>query len=138
MSRTLIETRRELDRAQWAGPISMIFGYATNGSGTFLTEEISFSTAFEGTPFFSYGVELVEGQELTSGDFPFVTVGVAEWVVKETTEEDFVEKKIKPFYLGAKLWISVSSSKSYELTYSMVFEGVVMKNPQFYGGGQDG
>jgi len=116
----------------------MIFGYSTKGSGTFLTEEVSFSTAFEGTPFFSYGVELVEGQELVSGDYPFVTVGVAEWVIKETTEEDFIEKKIKPFYLGAKLWISVSSSKSYELTYSMVFEGVVMKNPQFYGGGQDG
>lgn len=125
---------RQLDRVQWAGPVSMIFGYQTQGSGTFLTEEIEFVTAFEGAPFFSYGVELVEGDSLIGGDFPFVTVGVAEWVTQEITEEDSIEKKIKPFYLGAKLWISVSSSKAYELAYSLVFEGIVMKNPQFYGG----
>lgn len=135
MSRVARAVKREtLDRATWASPVSIVYRYETEGSGTFITEELLFSVAFEGKPFFSYGVELADATVLVAGDYPFVTVGVSEWMTESSTEEDFDEKKIKPFHLGAKLWISVSSAKSYKLVYSLVFEGVVMKNPELFGG----
>jgi hypothetical protein len=136
MSRVTRTVKREaLDRATWSSPVAITYRYQTEGSGTFITDEFLFATPFEGVPFFSYGVESTHGAaELVVGDYPFVTVGVAEWVIQESTEEDFEEKRIKPFHLGAKLWISVSSSKAYALSYSMVFEGVIMKNPELFGG----
>jgi hypothetical protein len=121
---------RELDRNTWAGETTLVFAYETKGSGTFVTELLDFGIAYEGTPFFSYGVELIPGSTLVDGDYPFVSAGVGEWIKKEDVD-DFAEKQLKLLHTGAHVWISVSSNKSYRLIFRMTFEGIAFKNPQF-------
>ena len=120
--------RRDIDRRTWASPTTIVFAYETIGSGSFLTPELDFGLSYEGSPFFSFGSSLVTG-ELTDGDYPFITVGVAEWLTKEVDDEDFAIKGIKLEHVGAILWVSVSSSTAYTLSHNLVFEGVAYKNP---------
>ena len=120
--------RVDLDRRTWASPTAVVFTYRTKGSGSFLTPVLEFGLSFEGPPFFSFGTSLSSG-ELVDGDYPFVTIGVTEWVTKDVGDEDFVIKKIKPSHTGAILWIAVNSGRSYNMEHSFVFEGTAFKNP---------
>ena len=126
--------RRELDRRAWANNTVVVFDYETKGSGTFTTPMLEFGSPFEGPPLFTYGVERhsLEG-ELVAGDFPHVSAGVGAWNRVEE-EEDFTEKKLLLPHVGATIWISVKSNKSYRLVFRLAFEGVAYKNPQYFGG----
>lgn len=116
--------RQEVDRTAWAGSQLVFSSWDTIGVGTTLTEVISFGVAFEGQPFFSHGVELQEGEALAAADYPFVTAGVQEWVRTAQGQFDQAER----FYTGARVWISVSSSKAYKLRHRFAFEGTVMRH----------
>ena len=126
--------KRELDRRSWASNSVIVFTFETSGSGTFTTPMLEFGLPFEGPPLFTYGVEKnpLEG-DLVAGDFPHVSAGVGAWNRLEE-EEDFVEKKILLPHVGAVIWISVKSGKSYRLVFTLAFEGVAYKNPQYFGG----
>lgn len=116
--------RQEVDRAAWAGSQLVFTSWDTIGAGTTLTELIPFGVAFEGQPFFSHGVELQEGETLADADYPFVTAGVQEWQRTAQTEHERAER----FYTGARVWISVSSSKAYRLRHRFAFEGTVVRH----------
>lgn len=119
---------QDLDRRTWAAPTTVVFTFETVGAGSIMTPELEFGISYEGAPFFSSGVALASG-ELVSGDYPFVTVGVAEWITKEIDDEDFLIKGIKPSHIGAILWINVSSRGTYKLNHNFAFEGTAFKNP---------
>lgn len=119
---------RELDRNTWASHTTIVLSYDTTGSGSFLTEPLDFGVRFSGPPYVSQGQELVEVGSLVEGDYPHVTVGVAEWVIK-SAGEDLDNRGATPEHIGAKLWISVSSVTSYKIRHSLVFEGLAMKTP---------
>ena len=121
--------RQELDRATWAQPIQVVAAYETEGVGELITDVIDFGTAFEGPPFFSYGVELMEDQVLVEGDFPFVTCGVQEWVLSGEASDDVPAR-----YIGAVVWIRVSSATRYRLRFRLSFEGVAFRNAEFLRG----
>lgn len=121
------DRNRELDRRTWASDTTTVFAYETVGAGTFVTELFDFGLAYEGPPLFTYGVELVQGQILVPGDYPFVSAGVGEWA-KIEDDEDFAEKQLKLLHTGAYVWINVSSNKSYRMIFRMAFEGVAFKN----------
>ena len=123
------DRRRELDRQTWAGTNIVFLTYDIVGSGELTTELLEFGTAFESIPFFSYGVEVAEGTELVSGDFPFVSAGVASWQVTETEDTNDV-----PIYLGAFVWIRVSSSTQYGLRFRFAFEGTALRNIEHFKG----
>lgn len=116
--------RREVDRSAWAGSQLVFTSWDTIGAGTTLTELIPFGVVFEGQPFFSFGVELQEGETLVAGDYPHVAAGVQEW--ERTAQTGFAEAE--RFYTGARVWISVSSSKAYKLRHRLAFEGTVMRH----------
>lgn len=124
------ETRIELDRGTWAENTFVVMTYDTVGTGVFNTELIDFGVVFEGRPFFSYGVELQGGEELVDNDYPMVTAGVAEWQTTEIVED----QQSLPFYLGAYLFISVDSSSSYRLRFRLAFEGIAMRNVEYFRG----
>ncbi len=121
--------RQELDRATWAQPIQVVVAYETEGVGELLTDPIDFGVVFEGAPFFSYGVELVEDQTLVSGDFPFVTCGVNEWVTVEEESDQVLQR-----HTGAVVWIRVSSATQYQMRFRLSFEGVAFRNTEFLRG----
>jgi hypothetical protein len=120
--------RRELDRNTWASHAVIVLRYETTGSGSFLTPEIDFGVRFSGSPYVSFGAETSEVDSLVEGDYPHVTVGVAEWIVK-SSGEDAIARGVVLEHIGAKLWISVSSVTSYKITHHLIFEGVAMKTP---------
>jgi len=102
--------------------------FGTSGSGQFSTE-VSFGTAFEGAPFFSFGVALQDDEVVVAGDAPFVSCGVVEW-----SKADNSENREPGIYLGGTVWVNVSSAKDYKLTIQFAFEGVALKNLQFFEG----
>lgn len=116
--------RRELDKNTWASHATVVLKYETVGSGSFLTSELEFGVRFSNSPYVSFGAELSEVGSLVDGDYPHVTVGVAEWI----TKSDLVSRGVSE-HIGAKLWISVSSLSAYRITHSLVFEGLAMKTP---------
>jgi len=120
--------KRELDRNTWAGHAAVVLKYETEGSGSFLTEGLEFGVRFSGPPYVSFGAEQSVVGSLVDGDYPHVTVGVAEWVTK-SSGDDAVARGVVPEHIGAKLWISVSSETAYRITHSLVFEGLAMKTP---------
>ena len=124
--------RTELDRRSWASDSVVVFMFETNGSGTFTTPMLVFGSAFEGPPLFTYGVEKYEGSDFVDGDFPHVSAGVGAW--EKIDVEDSVEKQILLPHVGANVWISVKSGRSYRLVFRLAFEGVAYKNPQYLGG----
>jgi hypothetical protein len=119
---------RELDRNQWSGHTAVVLRYETTGSGSFLTEDLEFGVRFSGPPYVSFGAEMSDVGSLVEGDYPHVTVGVAEWVVK-SVDETSQARGVVPEHIGAKLWISVSSETAYRVTHHLVFEGLAMKTP---------
>lgn len=127
------ELHREVDRRQWAGTVTTVLSYETEGTGSFITTPITFGTPYVGPPFFSFGVELYPGTTLTDGDFPFVSAGVGEWVTEEPPEH-YLERDLKLIHTGAIVWLNVSSRVGYRLIFRLTFEGTAMKNPQFLGG----
>lgn len=122
-----INIRRELDRNTWASHASVVLKYETIGSGSFLTDPLEFGVRFSGPPYVSFGAEQSKVGSLVEGDYPHVTVGVAEWVTKAPGEGRVVRGALE--HIGAKLWISVSSETAYQITHSMTFEGLAMKTP---------
>lgn len=124
------ETRTELDRETWASPELLIATYDTVGAGVIETELIDFGLVYEGPPFFSYGVEVQPGQALISGDYPEITAGVREWY---TTEAD-ADSQADVFYLGAYLWISIKASTAYRLRFRLSFEGISLRNVEYFRG----
>jgi hypothetical protein len=128
------ERRVELDRQTWAGTTVLQTAYETEGSGQFISDEISFGTVFEGRPFFSHGVELVEGQTLVAGDYPFITAGVSEWVQEPDVETAAADPQKIVHYLGAYVWINVASSSSYLLRFRLSFEGTASRNVEMWRG----
>lgn len=125
------EQSRDLDRRTWAGSTTIVIAYETVGAGTFTTEMIDLGLAFEGPPFFTYGVELSEGQTLVEGDYPFVSAGIVEWVTNAETEEDFEEKQLSLLHTGCFVGINVRSNKSYRLIFRMSFQGIAFKSTQY-------
>ena len=125
------DRKQEFDRATWANTTQVLLAYDTIGSGELATELIDFKTVFENAPFFSYGVELQPGETLTEGDFPFVTCGISGWNTNLTEEDDPINF---PVYLGAYVYINVVSSKQYRLRFRLSFEGIAMKNVEYYRG----
>lgn len=123
-----VARKRELDRQTWASHSTIVLKYETEGSGSFLTPELMFGVRFSGAPYVSFGAEQSKVGSLVDGDYPFVTVGVAEWVTKSYSD-DGAARGVVPEHIGAKLWISVSSETSYLITHSLVFEGLAMKTP---------
>ena len=120
--------RRELDRNTWANVTEIVVRLQTTGSGSFLTEQIDFGVRFSGPPYVSFGAELSEVGSLVEGDYPHVTVGVAEWVTKSSSEDSIARGAVQE-HIGAKCWISVSSDTPYKITHHLVFEGIAMKTP---------
>ena len=131
MARDVFRTRnraKELDRNTWANHTTVVLKYETEGSGAFLTPALEFGVRYSGPPYVSFGAEMSVVGSLVDGDYPHVTVGVAEWVTK-SYGEDSVIRGVVPEHIGAQLWISVSSETSYRITHSLVFEGLAMKTP---------
>ena len=122
-----INRRLELDRQTWASESTVTLRYETIGSGSFLTEELEFGIRFSGAPYVSFGAEMSEVGSLVSGDYPYVTVGVAEWTTK--SGDDAVARGVVLEHIGAKLWITVSSENVYKITHSLRFKGLAMKTP---------
>lgn len=120
--------RRELDRNTWASHTVVVLRYETTGSGSFLTPVLDFGVRFSGPPHVSFGPQQSEVGSLVEGDYPHVTVGVAEWVTK-SSGEDADARGVIPEHIGATLWISVSAETAYKITHHLVFEGVAMKTP---------
>jgi len=120
--------KNELDRRTWASNTTVVLTYDTVGSGAFLTEELMFGVRFSGPPYVSQGQELIEVGSLIEGDYPHVTVGVAEWVTKSAGEA-FDNRGAVPEHIGAKLWIAVSSATPYAIRHNLVFDGLAMKTP---------
>jgi hypothetical protein len=119
---------RELDRNTWSSQTVIVIRYETIGSGSFLTPELGFGVRFSGPPYVSFGPETSEVGSLVEGDYPHVTVGVAEWVVK-SSGEDAIARGVIEEHIGAKLWISVTSETAYAITHSLQFKGLAMKTP---------
>lgn len=125
------DLQQQLDRGTWADTTQVVLAYDTIGSGELITEIIDFKTVFEGAPFFAYGVELQSGETLETGDYPFVSCGVAEWDITTVEEDDDL---MVPSYLGAAIYINVVSSKQYKLRFRLSFEGIAMKNVEYHRG----
>ena len=121
----------DLDRETWAGNNLLVLAYDTVGTGVIQTDLIDFGVVFEDVPFFSYGVELQVGHTLVTGDFPECTAGVRQWHTTEVAEGS----QAKPFYLGAYLWISINAATAYRLRFRLSFEGVTMRNVEYFRGG---
>ncbi len=119
---------RRLDQATWAGDTLLFLSYDTIGVGEIETELIDFGLVFESVPFFAYGVELQPGETLTEGQFPAVMCGVKEWQFTEVE----ADPRATPFYIGAFLWISITSSISYRLRFRLSFEGIAMRNVEHF------
>lgn len=115
--------RVELDRTNWADRTPVILSEDVVAPGTFETEIIPFKTVYEGYPDFSYGVELVEGQSLIEGDFPFVNAGVSFW------DQTFPETGALPRVMGAQLFMAVQCTEPYVLRFRFLFQGVAFRNP---------
>lgn len=122
------ETKKsQLDRQTWAGPLQLILTYELTGVGEHISEMISFGTVFESKPFFAWGVELANPEELTTGDFPTCIAGVQEWEVSETHDEDE-----EPMYLGARIFFLTDSTRTYRFLFRLSFEGVAMRNTEHF------
>jgi len=125
-----VEQTKELDRGTWAGETAVVLAYDTIGRGVIESELLDFGVVFEGPPFFSYGVETQPGQALVAGDYPEITVGVREWHLSEIE----VDARATPFYLGAFLWISIQAATAYRLRFRLSFEGIAVRNVEYYRG----
>ncbi len=123
------DRRTQLDRQTWAGPVQLVLTYELTGAGEHTSEMISFGTVFEGKPFFTYGVELAEGETLIGGDFPLIMAGVGEWDLTEIDNDDE-----DPFYLGAKVWFNAVTKQTYSYLFRLSFEGVAVRNTEFFRG----
>lgn len=124
------ENRQELDRGTWAGNTLTVVAYDTVGRGIIQTGLIDFGLVYEDAPFFAYGVELAPGQALIEGDYPEVTVGVRQWQTSAVESDT----RAKLFYLGAYLWISINALSSYRLRFRLSFEGITMRNVEYFRG----
>ncbi len=121
-------SKARLDQQTWAGTSLLLLSYDTIGVGEIETELIDFGLVFEGAPFFSYGVELQPGETLTEGTFPSVMCGVKEYQLTEVE----ADTQATSFYIGAFLWIAISSTLSYRLRLRLSFEGVSMRNVEHF------
>lgn len=121
--------RQALDRGQWAEEVQLIVAFDFMGTGA-ETAEVDFGTVFEGTPLYSWGVELQEGEILTPGDYPHVTSGVQSWITKEASGNTGTTL----LYLGATVWFRSASSRAYRTRLRTSFEGIAYKNPQYFAG----
>lgn len=128
------DRRTDLDRRTWAGEDKVVMTYdlLNTGTGTVETEMLDFGLVFEGPPFFSYGVEVIPGNELVAGQYPQVTAGVREWLVS-TADDEYIESAKLPFYLGASLWLGVEFTVM-PLRFRLSFEGISMRNVEHFRG----
>ncbi len=122
------QDRSRLDQTTWARSALLLLSYDTIGAGEIETELIDFGLVFEDKPFFSYGVELQPNETLIAGEFPAVMCGVREWQLTEVERDD----RAIPLYIGAFLWISISSNISYRLRFRLSFEGISMRNVEHF------
>lgn len=121
------DSRTELDRATWAGPVQLLLTYELIGVGEHISEMIEFGTVFESRPFFTYGVEVAPDTPLATGDFPTAMAGVNEWHVTEDEDERHTR-----YYLGGRVWFYTVSNSSYRYLFRLSFEGVAVRNTEFY------
>lgn len=119
--------RRDLDRDQWASEVQLIIAFDFDGVGA-QQVDVDFGIVFEGSPLYSWGVELQEDDVLTPGDFPHVTSGVAAWKTKEVTED----KPGTLLYLGATVWYKSVASRAYRTRLRTSFEGTAFRSPQYF------
>lgn len=123
-------SKQQYDRETWATPTQVVTAYDMVGAGQITTDPISFGVVYETPPFFAYGVELQTGETLVAGDFPYCMCGVSAW----TTTEIADGSRDIPYYLGASIWINVSSTKPYKLRFQLSFEGLAMRNVEYFRG----
>lgn len=114
---------REVDRSAWAGRAREIISFETEGVGTVVTPTILFAHVYEREPFFTFGVELLEGS-LTDGDFPITSAGVSGW-------QAIVLERGGTMFKGATVWAAVSATTSYHLLWRFSFEGTVIRNRHY-------
>lgn len=116
--------RQEQERDAWSETGVVYASYDYTGTGPFTTELLDFKTVFAAEPFFTYGVELQPDEYLVEGDYPFVSCGVSSWELTEVP----ADSTATAYYLGARVWINVSSAKVYALRFRLAFEGPLFKN----------
>lgn len=113
--------RQERDRVAWAGETQVLMEAERTGSGQRESETIQFGVVFEGRPFFTWHVELLEGS-LVAGDYPVVNAFVTDW---DTTE---LNDRVTLFR-GARIATVVTASTSYHLGFMLSFVGTAYKGP---------
>lgn len=122
--------RQEQERGTWAETGVTYMTYDYTGTGGLVTEVLDFKTVFVSEPFFTFGVELQPDNYLVEGDYPFVSCGVSSWSITEVPADSTAEA----YYLGAQVWINVSSSTVYALRFRLAFEGILFKNVENFRG----
>lgn len=117
IEKVIRDARRKVEheRSQWVGETQVIFTLETNSIGSTTTEILSFGSTFEGKPFLSWHVELLDGA-LQPGSYPIVNVFVAEWDSTKLATDLYV-------YRGASFGIQVSSSVTYHLGFLVSLVG---------------
>ena len=113
----------ELDRTNWADRTAIELVQDVVAPGLVETEMLPFKIVYEGYPDFSYGVELMEGEVLEAGDFPFVNAGVSLW------DQTFPETGALPRVQGATLFMAIQCTTDYRLRFRFLFQGTAFKNP---------
>ena len=121
------DTRTQLDRSTWSGPIQLLLTYELVGVGEHISEMIEFGAVFESRPFFTYGVEVAPDTPLVTDDFPTCMAGVSEWNIAEVEDDRHTR-----FYLGAKVWFYTVSLSTYRYLFRLSFEGVAARNTEYY------
>lgn len=124
-----IQRQRQVDRSAWAGEAREIITWETNGSGRTSSPLIVFSNVFEREPFFSYAIEMAQGQGLNADDLPVCTAGIASWTSVELPQGGFM-------YTGATVFVSIQTVNTpYNIVWRFSFEGIVMRSKQHIGAG---
>jgi hypothetical protein len=113
------------DRTSWAQRGRELVRFDTTSTGTLITPQIHFTYMYEHSPYFSFGVELLEGT-LTDENIPITSAGVASWLTMTLPRGMLV-------YRGATLWAAVTSEAQFGLGWTFSFEGIVYRSREFIG-----
>lgn len=92
-----------------------------NGSGE-STVPITFPVLFTEKPHLSFGAELIEGDALTVGFMPTISVVILGWITQESPPSS-------RFYRGAKLGVVTTGVRHQKMVVHWHLNGVAMANP---------
>lgn len=121
ITQVLEQRRNDISRIQqMQGRNFSIFGTIPQITKGEALARVAFPVRFVELPNFGFGGELIEGYVLKNGQFPTVSVVVAEWHFQETST------KVR-LYQGATLAIVVSETEAMRIHWR--FEGAALSNP---------